>query len=213
MTHVKICGITDLDDALAAVRFGADSLGFNFYERSPRYIAPGSVADIMQKVRAVKSTIRAVGVFVNEEIDRAYETAVRSGIDAFQLHGAETPEYADDLAAWLGLPVIKAFRVDKTFDLGVLDEYGVDGFLLDGFSAGALGGTGVAADWGKARLAVERGMKIYLAGGLSADNVSIAIEAVNPYAVDACSLLEKEKGRKDHKKLKSFIETAKRIHD
>ncbi len=213
MTHVKICGITNLEDAIVAVKCGADSLGFNFYQKSPRYIEPGSVADIMRKVRILKSGVSAVGVFVNEHREKAYEIAVGSEIDVFQLHGEEPPQYAEDLINWLGLPVIKAVRLDPGFDPTTLDEYHVDGFLLDGFSNNARGGTGILADWSKARSVVDRGLKIYLAGGLSADNVCEAIKEVHPFAVDACSLLEKEKGRKDHDKVKLFIEKAKGTND
>lgn len=213
MVKIKICGITNLEDALHAVECGADMLGFNFYEKSPRCIAPGAVANIMEKVRARADRVVAVGVFVNEELGRVHEVAVRSDIDVFQLHGDESPAYVDSVGSDLGLAVIKAFQVNAHFDISVIDDYDVSAVLLDGFSEKKRGGTGTVADWGIARSAVERGMKVYLAGGLSPDNVADAIRNVRPFAVDACSSLESDLGRKDHDKVRRFVENLRKVDE
>ena len=210
MTLVKICGITNLEDALHAVAVGADALGFNFYDKSPRFVSPGAVRDILRKVRAVNPEVKAVGVFVNEEAARAHDIAVGSEIDVFQLHGDESPDYAAALRSRLGLPVIKAFRVRDSFDTTTLNTYPVDAVLFDGFSEKEFGGTGIRTDWNVATRIVEAGKRLYLAGGLSAENVTDAIRTVQPYSVDACSLLESSKGKKDPEKVRRFVENAKR---
>ena len=209
MTLVKICGITNEEDALHAVKAGADALGFNFYDKSPRFVAPGAVRDILRKVRAVNRGITAVGVFVNEEVSRAYDIAIHSDINVLQLHGDESPEYAATLRSWLGLPVMKAFRVGENFDTSALDEYQVDAILFDGFSDKEFGGTGTRTDWGVASAIVDSGKRLYLAGGLSTENVAEAIRKVRPYAVDACSLLESSRGKKDPDKVRRFIENVR----
>ena len=210
MMIIKICGITNLEDALHAVTVGADALGFNFYENSPRYIAPGAAGDILRKVRMLKPDITAVGVFVNEEAARAYDIAIKSDIDVFQFHGDESSDYVSTIRSWLGLPVIKAFRVNDEFDSSILDNYDVDAVLLDGFSKNDFGGTGKRADWNVAARVAETCSRLYLAGGLSAENVKDAIRAVRPYAVDACSLLESSKGKKDPEKVRRFVENVRR---
>ena len=160
MTKVKICGITNLEDAVVAVEAGADALGFNFYEKSARCVAPGAVADIVRKVKLIRSEVVAVGVFVNEQIDRACDIAVRSDIDAFQLHGDESHGYVEALRSSLGMPIIKAFRVDSYFEISRLNEYDVEAFLLDGFSPNERGGSGILTDRDVATSAVYRGSKI-----------------------------------------------------
>ena len=212
MTVIKICGITNLDDALDAAKAGADSLGFNFYEMSPRYVTPGAVRDILRKVRAVSPEIMAVGVFVNEKAARANDIAVESGIDVLQLHGDENPNYISALKTSLGLPIIKAFRVNDRFETAVLGDYQADAVLIDGFSESEYGGSGKRTDWDLAAKVAEAGHRLYLAGGLSAENVGDAIRTVRPYAIDACSLLESSKGKKDPRKVRQFIENAKK-HD
>lgn len=209
MTLVKICGITNLEDALHAARVGADALGFNFYEKSPRYVAPGAVRDILRKVKMLRPKIKAVGVFVNEEAARAHDIAIKSNIDIFQFHGDESSDYVSTIGSWLGLPVIKAFRVNDEFDSSILDDYDIDAVLLDGFSKSEFGGTGTTTDWNVAAKVAEAGNRLYLAGGLSAENVEYAVQAVRPYAVDACSLLESSKGKKDPEKVRLFVENVK----
>jgi phosphoribosylanthranilate isomerase len=193
---VKICGITNLEDALAAVDCGASALGFNFYSKSPRYITPQAAAGIVSKLPA---GITKVGVFVNAETEDAARIA---GLDVVQLHGDESPnDVPANIRTW------KAFRVAPEFDLQNLDAWHVEAFLLDSPSS-AYGGSGNTFDW---RLARAAGRKIILAGGLDAANVRAAIEQAQPFGVDACSLLESTPGRKDHQKVSQFIQAALRV--
>jgi phosphoribosylanthranilate isomerase len=203
MTKVKICGITNLEDALQSIKFGADALGFNFYEKSPRYIRPEKAREIIDQL---PHNIFKVGVFVNENLNEITEIAKVAGLDAIQLHGEETPEFAADLKTKSSLEIIKAFRVSPDFKPGDILKYKVDAVLLDAYSPNEHGGTGETFDWTIAR---KIGSKMYLAGGLSPENVAEAIAAVRPYAVDACSCLEITKGVKDQDKVKRFIENVK----
>jgi phosphoribosylanthranilate isomerase len=206
MVFVKVCGITNLEDARAAVEAGADALGFNFYRRSARYIEPSAARLIVEQVpRAILS----VGVFVNEggpeDVERIADEA---RMQAVQLHGDETPAYCRALK---GLHVIKALRVDQKFAPESAAEFESDAILLDAFDAHARGGTGRVLDWELARRVRELVPQLYLAGGLSPDNVAHAIAAVGPYAVDACSLLEDTPGHKNHQRLRAFIKAAKAV--
>lgn len=207
-TKVKICGITNLEDALFAADHGADALGFNFYEKSPRYISPGKAADIVKHLP--HGTLR-VGVFVNEDPDKIISTVSTVGLDAIQLHGNEPPEFVRALRGRVSQRVIKVFRVSGDFSAENVLEYDMDTIFLDAYSAAEYGGTGEIFDWEIARRVGELGPKIYLAGGLSPENVAGAIRSVLPYGVDACSCLEREKGLKDNIKVKAFIEAAKGI--
>src|SRR5215213_3215086 len=200
MTKVKICGITNLEDALLAAKFGADALGFNFYEKSPRYILPEKAREIIEKL---PQGVLKVGVFVNESLEKIAEIASIAKLDALQLHGEETPEFARELKAKTNLEIIKAFRVSPEFKPEDVLNYDVDAILLDAYSPKELGGTGETFDWEIARKVQEIFPKMYLAGGLSADNVLEAVDKVKPFAVDSCSSLEKAKGKKD--KLKTII--------
>ena len=206
MTKVKICGITNLEDARHSIACGADALGFNFYDKSPRYISTDMAKRIIEQL---PDTIEIVGVFVNEKTDRIVEIADAAKLDMIQLHGDETPEFTSVVAVKTGLPVIKAFRVSPDFTVNDLVDYGTDAILLDAFSADQHGGTGKIFNWNVARETSEAGRKLYLAGGLSAENITGAVTAVRPYAVDACSLLESEPGRKDHDKVAAFVAAAK----
>ena len=201
-TKIKICGITNLEDAEFSLKCGADSLGFNFYGKSPRYIAPGAVRQIIDRLPA---GFEAVGVFVNEPPERVCEIAVRSGIGAIQLHGEETPGDADAIRTWSGLKIIKAFRVSAGFRAEQVLEYDVDAVLLDAYRAGEHGGTGETFDWQVANEVKNLKPELYLAGGLSPENVAEAVRTVRPYAVDACSCLEKGKGVKDQQRVREFI--------
>ena len=206
MTKVKICGITSLDDARHAIECGADALGFNFYDKSPRYISSDGAKRIIGQL---PDTIEIVGVFVNENIHRIIELADAVKLNTVQLHGDETPEFTSVVAVKTGRSVIKAFRVSPDFTVSDLLEYETTAILLDAFSADQHGGTGKVFNWDIAREVAEAGRKLYLAGGLSAENVANAIAAVRPFAVDACSLLESEPGLKDHDKVAAFIVAAK----
>jgi phosphoribosylanthranilate isomerase len=200
MVLVKICGITNLSDALASVRAGASALGFNFYRRSPRYISPREARRIIERL---PSTIQTVGVFVNEDEPEAVaQIASESKVSAVQLHGDESPQYCRALQS---LYVIKALRVHQGFVPESVREYETQAILLDAFDSRERGGTGRTFDWGIARQVRELVPRLYLAGGLSAENIREAIERVQPYAVDACSRLESAPGVKDPERLRNFI--------
>ena len=183
MTLVKICGITNLDDALAAVDAGADALGFNFYKPSPRYITPQHAREIIEQL---PESLMMVGVFVNEESpDAVRSIANEAGIRALQLHGDESPEYCRELAS--DYYVIKTFAVSDTFDVETAKAYEVDAIMLDTKHNTLRGGTGHVFDWSVAKQAVSTIPKLFLAGGLSPENIENAVEIVRPFAVDACS--------------------------
>lgn len=206
MTKVKICGITNLEDALHAVECGADYLGFNFYEKSPRYVAPGTVNDIVSKLPI---GIRSVGVFVNTLADDVIDIAIRSDVNVVQLHGDEKPCDAELVQITLGLHVIKAFRIGETFGVDSVREFEECSVLVDASMPGQFGGTGRIADWKVARELVNNGHRVYLAGGLNAKNVADAIRAVRPYAVDVASGVESSPGKKDPRKVEAFIKTVR----
>ncbi len=206
MTKVKICGITNLDDALLSAKFGADALGFNFYPKSSRYISPEKAREIIEQL---PKEVLKVGVFVNENLEKISEIASIAKLDAIQLHGEETPEYARELKAKANLEIIKAFRVSPEFKPEDVLQYEVDAVLLDAYSPKEHGGTGETFDWEIARKVQEIFPQMYLAGGLSKENVNRAIKIVQPFAIDACSLIEKEKGRKNVLKTQSFLRTVK----
>jgi phosphoribosylanthranilate isomerase len=201
MTLIKICGITNLTDALHAVHAGADALGFNFFRPSPRYIEPSKAREIIDQLP--ENTLK-VGVFVNE--DSLISIAEDSGVNALQLHGDETPENCSRLKRWF---VVKTFSVDEKFDVQRCLEYEVDAIMLDAKHPNLRGGTGQVIDWSIARSIQEMRVKVVLAGGLSPENVQEAINMVKPYAVDACSSLENEPGRKDQQKVSTFIQTIR----
>ncbi len=199
--RVKICGITRLEDALAAVRLGADALGFNFWPGSRRFIAPASARAI---IRALPPLVTTVGVFVDPTRDEAVAAAAVSGVQVLQLHGDESPE----LCASLPLPVLKGLRVGGPAALALLGRYvGVAGFLFDAESAG-YGGGGRTFDWSLVAGAAERATVI-LAGGLTPGNVAEAVRAVHPYAVDVASGVESAPGVKDPDLMSRFIRAAK----
>ena len=207
MTKVKICGITNLEDALLSAKFGADALGFNFYPKSPRYIKAEKVREIVEQL---PNHILKVGVFVNENLDTIAEIAETAKLDTIQLHGEETPEFAAELKAKTNLEIIKAFRVSPEFKPEDVLIYKVDAILLDAYSPKEHGGTGETFDWEIAKKVQELFPKMYLAGGLSVKNARKAILAVKPFAVDACSLLEIKKGFKNSKLVNKFILESKK---
>lgn len=202
MVRIKICGITNVDDALAAVSYGADALGFVFFKGSPRYVTVPQTAAIVCKL---PSFVTTVGVFVDEDPDIIRSTISAAGIDVIQLHGEEKPEVCR-----FSRRNIKAIRVKSIDSLEPLKTYKdlVSAFLLDAYDPHALGGTGQKFNWDIAVEAKQFG-RIILAGGLTPDNVREAVSHVKPYGVDVSSGVEREKGRKDHQKMKLFIERAK----
>jgi len=203
MVRVKICGITNLEDARASIDAGAHALGFNFYPPSPRYIEPTTARRIIEQLPA---SILCVGVFVNlPDAEQVKRLASEAGVQAVQLHGDESPEYCQKLK---DLFVIKALRVNSEFEPERAARYETEAVLLDGFSSVAYGGVGQRFDWSVAMRTRELVGKLFLAGGLNAYNVAAAIKLVQPYAVDACSGLESVPGRKDMAKVRAFIEAA-----
>jgi phosphoribosylanthranilate isomerase len=204
MVFIKICGITNLPDALAAIEAGADALGFNFYRRSPRYIPPGDVRKIIEQL---PTNILNIGVFVNEpSLGAVAEIAGAAGVRGVQLHGDETPDFCHAIK---DLYVIKALRVDSRFSESTALAYKTDAVLLDAYSPTLLGGTGEVFDWSRARERNSLWPKLFLAGGLSPENVREAIETVKPYGVDACSCLEISPGVKDQNRVRAFVAAAR----
>jgi len=206
MTFIKICGITNLDDALAAVDAGADALGFNFYQPSPRYVTPETTAEI---IGHLPPAVLTVGVFVNERSPRSVEElARRASVTAIQLHGDESPGYCSELE---NRYVIKALAAGADFDMQRALDYDVDAILLDTKHDTLRGGTGRVFDWSIA-LEVRRAVpKLYLAGGLGIDNIEDAINSVDPFAVDACSALEKTPGKKNHARMRAFVNAIRSV--
>jgi phosphoribosylanthranilate isomerase len=203
MVRVKICGITSVEDALQAVQAGADALGFVFYERSPRNLDPLRAAKIISNLPPF---VQTVGLFVNADAGFVNDTADRCRLDLVQLHGDEPPEYCEQVRR----RVIKAFRVRDASSLAPVRDYRVAGILLDAYSPGAFGGTGLSFNWELAGIAKKFG-PVILAGGLAPDNVREAVERVAPYAVDVSSGVELSPGKKDPEKVREFIKRAKGI--
>src|ERR1700733_3067894 len=207
MTRVKICGITNAEDARAACEAGADAIGLNFYSRSPRALSVEKAGELRT---LIPSGVHVVGVFVNAEAAEVAEIFRDVRLDALQLHGDESPPTVAQLSR-IG-PVFKALRVGPDFSAVTLDNYpGVSGFLFDNADArpGQYGGTGRLADWGVAQQAA-RSHRVILAGGLNADNVAAAILQVRPYGVDVASGVEASPGAKDHVQLRDFVREARR---
>jgi phosphoribosylanthranilate isomerase len=206
MTLIKICGITNLDDALAAVAAGADALGFNFYKPSPRYITPRNAREIIDQL---PGELMTVGVFVNEETPESVRNiATEAGVAAYQLHGDESPGYCRELADRF---VIKTLAVSTNFDSQMVHAYDTEAIMLDTKDNALRGGTGRWFDWSIAKQVNQLGRKLFLAGGLSPDNIAEAIETVRPYAVDACSALEDKPGIKNHARVRAFIDLARSV--
>lgn len=206
MTFIKICGITNLDDALAAVDAGANALGFNFYKPSPRYIRPEAARKI---INHLPKNILTVGVFVNEQSPQSVEDLARdAGVTAIQLHGDESPDYCRHLNKRY---VIKALAAGSDFDPQLAKDYDVEAILLDTKDDALRGGTGRVFDWSIAQKVGRLVPKLFLAGGLSLQNVEEAIISVDPYGVDACSALEETPGKKNEERLRAFIKTIRSV--
>ncbi len=203
MILVKICGITNLEDALLAAELGADALGFIFAE-SPRRISPQDVQAIIYKLPPL---IKTVGVFVNEDPARIKRIQSFCGLDLIQLHGEESPEQCQDLRPH----AIKAFRIQNGGDIENIRRYRgvVRAILLDTFQKGKAGGTGMTFDWSLAVKAKETGIPLILAGGLGPENIQEAMTIVKPYAVDINSGIEERPGKKDPVLMKQLMEKIK----
>jgi phosphoribosylanthranilate isomerase len=204
MVRVKICGITNSADALAAIDAGANLLGFNFYEKSPRHITEAEAAKIRPQL---PKKVEAVGIFVNAPPAEVAALCKSLKLDVAQLHGDEAPQTAAEVSR--NVSVWKAFRVEPDFRLQTLDEYPeAFAFLFDAALTGQYGGTGHATDWDVARRAAV-GHRIILAGGLKVENVAAAVRIVRPYAVDVASGVESKPGKKDHGLLREFVQEVR----
>ena len=200
MVRIKICGITNIEDALFASALGVDALGFVFAE-SPRKIDVG----VGEKIASsLPPFVSRVGVFVNEDEKMVKDIASVCGLDILQFHGNESPGYC----ASFSQRVIKAQRVKSFGDLKALGEYDVDTFLLDTFAEKSFGGTGKTFNWEIAKKAKDFGKRLILSGGLNPGNVSDAINYVEPYAVDVSSGVEERPGKKDPEKIRAFMEAC-----
>ncbi len=204
MVKVKICGITNVHDALWAARSGADALGFNFVPATVRYVEPHMARAIIMELPPF---VAKVGVFLNAEPEGIEEIMDLCGLDYAQLHGRETPAQCARLK---GRKLIKAFRIRTEEDLRALERYRVDAYLLDTYVKGKPGGTGESFEWRIARRALRYGL-IILAGGLRPENVVKAIAAARPYAVDVASGVEEEPGMKSKELVEAFIRNAKSV--
>jgi phosphoribosylanthranilate isomerase len=210
--RIKICGVTQAADADRTVRAGADAIGLNFYPHSPRCVDLLEAAAI---VRILPPAVAAVGVFVNEPIERVIQVADQLGLQYLQLHGDESPEYVARLAP---RRVIRAFRLRESASplLGYVSEcqrnqIGLAAVLVDSYQSGDLGGTGRLGNWGLAAIIAKQvgELPLILAGGLSPENVASAIEQVWPAAVDVASGVECEPGRKDDERMRQFVSAAR----
>jgi len=203
-TRIKICGITNLEDALIAVAAGADSLGFVFYGPSPRNVSPAIAAEIISKLPPFVTT---TALFVNEDEAVIKEIMLKTGIDLLQFHGNETDEFCQQFAR----PYIKALRMKPGADIEALaNSYsGARGILLDAYRAGVPGGTGESFDWERIPQAIRS--EIILAGGLTPENVADAVQTVSPYAVDVSGGVEASKGKKDPVKVNRFVDEVLRV--
>ena len=185
-----------------AIDAGAGALGFNFYRPSPRYIQPQAARAIIEQL---PSEILTVGVFVNESSETLEQIASEAKVTALQLHGDESPEFCD---LFKDRYVIKVLAVKHDFDPQSAHAYDVQAIMVDAFDKSRRGGTGETIDWSIARQTRELVPRLFLAGGLSAENVGAAITAVEPFAVDACSALETVPGRKDPQRVREFVKAA-----
>jgi phosphoribosylanthranilate isomerase len=208
MVKVKICGVTNYDDALLAANLGADFIGLNFYKDSPRKVSVKNAKEIVSKMPPF---VAVAGVFVDEPLEELVKTAKKVPLKYIQLHGSETPEYCAQAAQSSGLPVIKAFRISDEKSLEEIPKYSESAsfFLLDAFVPGEQGGTGEVFNWDLAVKAKEYGKPVFLAGGLTPENLTEAILKVQPFAVDAASGVERLERRKDYDKLNKFIRAAR----
>lgn len=201
---VKICGITNLPDGIAAAEAGADALGFMFYDQSPRNISIEAAAALIHQLPPF---VMKVGVFVNAPEDIVLRASRECGLNLLQFHGDETPEYCMQF----GLMSMKAFRIRDAASLQGLQNYPTDAWLLDAYSPDKPGGTGETFNWDLALEARGWGRPIFLAGGLTPENVAEAVRRAQPYGVDVSSGVEATPGRKDHAKVRAFIQAAKSV--
>ena len=204
MMKIKICGITNSNDALACAAAGVDMIGLNFYEQSPRYIRPEQARAI---ARTLPSSTQAVGIFVDTPVEEIRHVARDVGLRVVQLHGSESPEMCAELAR--DFEIIKALRMDDRFDAQRASVYPMCTILLDTYDGRMAGGTGDIGDWEVARTTKKFASRLILAGGLSPENVAQAIATVNPDGVDVCSSVESAPGVKDPGRIQQFVAAAR----
>lgn len=202
MLKIKICGITNLSDALLACKLGSHFLGFIFYPRSPRYISPEEAKKIIQRI---PKSIKKVGVFVNEKLSVVKKISKKLNLDFLQFHGNETPSY---ILKFKDYKIIKAFRIKDEKSLKIIPKYDVDFYLLDTYVKRKIGGTGEVFNWDLVSQVKKFGKPIILSGGLNSQNIIRAIRKTTPYAVDVSSGVEKIPGKKDSKLVAEFIRKA-----
>jgi len=203
MVKVKICGITNLEDALNSIEAGSDALGFVFYKKSPRYIAPGKASQI---ITHLPPGILKVGVFVNAREENIKRIAKLCNLDMLQFHGDESPRFCE---RFNGYKIIKAFRVKQRIDFKDILHYKTSAYLFDTFVRLKIGGTGEKFNWALIRHLGGFHHPIFLSGGLNAENVKEAIRKVEPAWVDVSTSVEIKPGKKDYKKIKRFITVVK----
>jgi phosphoribosylanthranilate isomerase len=203
IVKVKICGITNYDDAAAAIDMGADLLGFNFYPKSPRFV---TLQQTMQIITKLPAFIDVVGVFVNASLDEIRETIGQCPLNWTQLHGDESPEFCWSLTSD-NVKTMKALRVKNEADIKKAEDYFTDAILLDAFDPQKYGGTGLTFDW---NIIGHIGKRVFLAGGINPDNAPRAVE-LGVYGIDVCSGIEAEPGKKDHKKMKKLFESIRHV--
>jgi len=199
---IKICGITQYEDAKIAVSLGVDALGFIFYPKSPRCIHP---LDAREIIRRLPPFVSKVGVFADDDASTIMNIVNKTGIDTVQLHGNEPPSICEQLPVTL----IKAFPVGPGFDLSSFEKYKVNGYLLDTWSESQHGGTGKTFDWSIANSAIQKFRTIILAGGLGPTNICEALDAVHPYAVEFNSGVEIKPGIKNPHKMREAVTLVK----
>ena len=202
-TKVKICGITTLEDAEAAVAMGANLLGFNFYAKSPRYVTVEQAATMAAQLPAF---VDLVGIFVNASVQTIRQTMHACFLDWIQLHGDETPEFCRGFCGD-HIRVIKALRIKEASDMKQCQAYETDAILLDAFNQALYGGTGETFDWD---LVTETSRRVFLAGGINPDNAAEAIEQ-GLYSIDVCSGVESEPGKKDYVKMKMLFDNIRHL--
>jgi phosphoribosylanthranilate isomerase len=205
-TRVKICGITNLADAQAAIAAGADALGFNFYEGSPRHVSMKNAAEISKQIPPF---VMRAGVFVNADEDLVTRAIAECNLSLLQFHGDETPEFCTQF----GLMSMKAFRIRDVGSLEELPKFSTDAYLLDAFSPAVRGGTGEKFNWDLAVEAQKIGKPVFLAGGLTPENVADAVRKVRPFGVDVSSGVESSPGKKEHAKIRAFIAEVRKADE
>jgi phosphoribosylanthranilate isomerase len=203
IVKVKICGITNYEDAQAAVEMGADLLGFNFYSKSPRYIKPQDAVKIINRLPTIADI---AGVFVNSSFDQIKEAINNCQLNLIQLHGDESPEFCNEFLS-VDVKTMKVIRVKKQEDIKEAEKYFTDAILLDAFDPKKYGGTGLTFDW---NIVGHISKRIFLAGGINPDNVVKAVK-LGVYGIDVCSGIESEPGKKDHKKMKKLFDNIRHL--